>query len=297
MDDEKTDDLFPNITTSTAWPTNDLPDLSTTTLNSVFRGEPIANNCDLDNYLQSLDDHEDPLLNVDDVSTISAILKPEQGKNSEQLTRSGSKNQGFDLGPDSLPSLFGAAHGQTFSDALPSSRPSDGVRVAVRAKEEVLPSVVLKDLAIMQDKRDSLEDTAQKDAIKEGLIKIKEHLDKSEVKSAPDLGPAVVTEFIDNSGISFHEDVEETSKCSVDSMENVAAKETEAAIRRSGRKTTRLFDIVGPRSRKSGGGDDGDTAKEKALPRKLRRLACELVVMVVDGCSIIMRIQPGLGLG
>ncbi len=254
MDNQGKPVITSTTTSGSGWPLTDLPDLSTTTLNSVFASEPIASNSDFTNYLQSLGDHDDPLLNPDDVASIKDIFKHEEDKIGREKHDQKSVDQSFDLGPDGLPSSFSATHVQSgIFDASFSSRPGHGVQGVLSRNDAGLPDALLEDIERMQTGGEPPKDkaTLKKTAINEGLQKIKEQLGKSDKVIT---GPAVVTEFIDNSGIMFSDDLDETSKCSVDSTENALAKEFTISPRRSTRKTTRLFEIVGPNSKSKKGG-------------------------------------------
>ncbi len=254
MDGEASSKILPT-TSSDSWPMTDLPDLSSSTLNSVFASEPLASHNDFNNYLQSLGDHDDPLLSPVTVASITDILVP-----GESLNKGGSQckvDQSFGLESASLPSLFTSAHEQrTEHDASSTTvRPAGADIVKGSSNVPQISDVLLSDIEKMQDDPVLVKDklSAKKSAISEGLQKIKAQLEKSEKTI---VGPAVVTEFIDHSSaMMFSDDLDDSSKCSVDSAENVVAKDFTVSPRRSGRKTTRLFEIVAPKSKskKNGG--------------------------------------------
>eukprot|EP00794_Sanderia_malayensis_P012134 gene12134-13387_t len=242
MDSEKKSEISAP-TTSGSWPLgSDLPDLSSSTLNSVFASDPLTSNSDFSKYLQNLGEHDDPLLSSGAVSSIKDIFKHDEGKIGTKQSDQNPVDQTFDL---SLPSSYSPAHVQR--------RPSqhDGVHqrrgvLSSASNETHIADALLQDIEIMQVGDESAKEklSPKKDAIKEGLKKIKQQLGKSDKIIS---GPAVVTQFIDNSASLFSEDLDDSLKCS---MDNASAKEFYFSPRRSSRKTTRLFDIVGPKSRK-----------------------------------------------
>ena len=246
-------------------------ELDDTAGNSVLSHSNLGLSNDLnpnfDGFMHSLGDQGEGILTEETVNKITEILTPEQRK---ALEDTHSLMSGFDSGrtlglnqqQQEQPSLFGSAlaqnayheveHAQYLTLGNASIRPNHGGREAA-SQDSKITSLSPRKKGIMQsanqDAKGQRPET--RNIIAAGLQKIKQQLDKTDKVTQPDTGPAVVTEFIGDNGLGFGPELDEASKCSIDSLEGSSTKESmDFPVRRSSRKTVRLFEITGANIRK-----------------------------------------------
>ena len=219
---------------------------------------------DVDNFMHSLGEHSDSILNEETVNKITEILTPEQRMLLEEevagsLIKNVPDTPGLSL-PADRPCCQSTGHAQTCSTA--EVRPAHG-RQGDSRNSEFLTSASPENRQIMQHEDGSTNSQPFKSsgAIQEGLQKIKEQLSRGGKLVTPeaDPGPAVVTEFIgDHGGIGFGADLDDISKYSMDCQEQPVekSKEIDPPVRRSGRKTVRLFEIVPPKKHRKKEGEN-----------------------------------------
>ena len=221
-----------------------------------------------DSFMHSLGDQGEHLLTEETVKQITEILTPEQQNILEEkattLNESVPENRGH-----TGPCFHDTEHAQIHHAA--------GIRPCHGGTGEEITAQSLADLSSKRGRKMEQEGEGnnplalkQSSAIQMGLQKIKEQLDKGGKFAAPqaDAEPAVVTEFIGGHVDGFTPELDETSKGSVDSLEGSANKDKEAdpPVRRSGRKTVRLFEITGPKRGRKKADEEKKSADE---PRQL----------------------------
>ena len=224
-------------------------------------------NPNFDGFMHSLGDQGEGMLTEETVNKITEILTPEQRRVLEDTHNFIS---GFDSGrtlglnqqQQGKPSLLGSAlaqnvyheveHAQHLSLRNASTRPSHGGLEAASFDSNITSLSPNKKDIMQSEKEDATAERPEKrNIITAGLQKIKQQLDKTDKVVQPDTGPAVVTEFIGDNGLGFGPELDEASKCSVDSQEGNSVKEImDSPVRRSSRKTVRLFEITGANIRK-----------------------------------------------
>lgn len=241
--------------------------------NSVIPNSSLGLSNDLnpnfDGFMHSLGDQGEGILTEETVNKITEILTPEQRR---ALEDTHSFMSGFDSGrtvglnqqQQEQPSLFGSAlaqnayheveHAQYLTLGNASTiRPNHGGRKGTSFDSNITTSSPQKKDIMQSANEDAKAEKPEKrNIITAGLQKIKQQLDKTDKVVQPDTsGPAVVTEFIGDNGLGFGPELDEASKCSVDSQEGSSMKERmDSPVRRSSRKTVRLFEITGANIRK-----------------------------------------------
>lgn len=209
-----------------------------------------------DSFMHSLSDHGENLLTEETVNKITEILTPEQRLLLEEeaigsLMKSKSNSDGLVSREALQPCFQLSEHAQ--SDHTPELRPVHGGECADGGTSDlaILPP---QNEQMMQNEDAKLmpEAPEKNNTIQEGLQKIKQQLGGGgKVLTAEACrGPAVVTEFIgDQGGLGFGVDLDDISKFGMDSLDSNTekSKETDPPVRRSGRKTVRLFEIVPPK--------------------------------------------------
>ena len=241
-------------------------------------------NPNFDGFMHSLGDQGEGILTEETVNKITEILTPEQRRVLEDTHNFIS---GFDSGrtlglnqqQQEQPSLLGNAlaqnvyheveHAQYLTLGNASVRPNHGGLEAASFDSNITSLSPNKKHIMQSAKEDATAERPEKrNIITAGLQKIKQQLDKTDkVVHQPDAGPAVVTEFIGDNGLGFGPELDEASKCSVDSQEGSSVKEImDSPVRRSSRKTVRLFEITGANIRKK-----EDERKDSGEIGQLRR--------------------------
>ena len=237
---------------------------------------------DVGNFIHSLGEQGEGLLNEETVNKITEILTPEQRMLLEEevagsLVKNASERPGLNL-ETVQPCCQVSEHAQARASAV--HRPSHG-GVVDAEHSKILTNISLENREIMQHEDGSIdpETFMNSGAIKEGLQKIKQQLSKGGKLVAPeaDPGPAVVTEFIgDHGSIGFGAELDDVSKCIMDSHEQDVEKfkETEPPVRRSGRKTVRLFEIVPPKKYRK---KEGENEDQRTAVRRYNIVQCILL--------------------
>lgn len=227
-----------------------------------------------DSFLHTLGDQGESLLTEETVNKITEILTPEQrmileAEAAGTLIKNGVKTPG--LSREGIQPCFQMnEHAQSRNHL--ELRPSHGGQTENGwTVSSTKPSVENKQTMQHASVSKKPEASEKRTIIQEGLQKIKQQLGEGGGKllcAEADPGPAVVTEFIGDQGsIGFGADLDDISKYSMDSQENSVekSKESDPPVRRSGRKTVRLFEIVPPkRGRKKEAESDDTNNSEKS---------------------------------
>eukprot|EP00795_Rhopilema_esculentum_P008690 gene8690-14709_t len=265
MEGQSSSDGFTNLSAS-GWPMNDVrmsdPLLGLDQDNDDYDGS-------FDSFMHSLGDQGEQLLTEETVKQITEILTPAQQNILEEkattMNESVPENRGH-----TDPCFHDSEHAQIHHAA--------GIRPCHGGTGEEITAQNLVGLSSKRGRKMQQEGEGnnpvtlkQSSAIQMGLQKIKEQLDKGGKFAAPqaDAEPAVVTEFIGGHVDGFTPELDETSKGSVDSLEGSTNKDKEAdpPVRRSGRKTVRLFEITGPKRGRKKADEEKKSTDE---PRQLR---------------------------
>ena len=224
----------------------------------------LGRDVDVDNFMHSLDDQSENILNEETVNKLTEILTPEQRMLLEEevagsLIKDVPDTPGLNLETvQPCCQVTGHAQSRTSAELRPSTCEQGDCGFISNISSGTKRTMQHED-------RDVNSDAFPKSgAIQEGLQKIKQQLSKGGKLVAPeaDPGPAVVTQFIgDHENISFGADLDDISKCSMDPQEqNVEkSKEMDPPVRRSGRKTIRLFEIVPPKKHRKKEGESEDS--------------------------------------
>ena len=234
----------------------------------------LGNDVDVDSFMNPLSDHGESLLSEETVNKITEILTPEQRMLLEEevvgsLMKNVSDTPGLANQGTVRPCFQTNEHAQTCTTT--ELRPSHGGQDN-RDSAQFLAhkSVGNKQRMQHENKQIKTEALGKSSAIQEGLQKLKQQLGKGGklVSGEADPGPAVVTEFIgDHGNIGFAGDLDDISKCSMDSQDDITEKPKEAdpPVRRSGRKIIRLFEIVPPKKgrKKDAESDDSSGAARR----------------------------------
>lgn len=224
----------------------------------------LGRDVDVDNFMHSLDDQSENILNEETVNKLTEILTPEQRMLLDEevagsLIKDDPNTPGLNLeAVQPCCQITGHAQSRTSAELRPSPCAQGDCGFITNISSGT------KQTMQHDDRGEDSNAFPKSGAIQEGLQKIKQQLSKGGKLVAPeaDPGPAVVTQFIgDHGNIGFGADLDYLSKCSMDSQDQTMekSKETEPPVRRSGRKTVRLFEIVPPRKNRKKEGENEDS--------------------------------------